>query len=86
MQGYNVGLGKILERISESQLKRAKVTANANSINHGLMKNVKNVWMKGGRLNCSAFITQAEFIADILNNSSHETNKHFSNKDRLFEK
>jgi len=43
MAGLYTGLGKILDRISESQLKRAQVSMNISRINYCFMKNVQNL-------------------------------------------
>ena len=41
--GTLVGVGKILEIISKTELKKVLVSMNGSSINHGLMKNVQNL-------------------------------------------
>jgi len=40
--GMSIGLMMILQRISKYQLKRVLVSGDGNSLNHCLMKNVKN--------------------------------------------
>jgi hypothetical protein len=60
-----IGLEKTSTRISKPQLKKVSVSMNRSNINHGLMKNVYNSWIKGRRLKCSGYRIQTKAMQII---------------------
>jgi hypothetical protein len=60
-----IGLRKTLKRISKSQLKTVQVCINGSSINHSLLKDVHNFYVKGSKLKCSGYRIQTKVMEII---------------------